>query len=230
MELYHHGILGQKWGVRRFQNSDGTLTDEGKRRYAKTIQKKLQKEVNNNKVQLYRSGQDLLEQKRANALNELISKETLEKIQSSKQELNNYIESKEVNWDKVESDIVDLISDPKNKYYESAKDVFRKKEGYDPGPKDDLWWEMYDLAWRDYVKKNPWVQTAEDDIYKAVDKHMSYCTDLANNILGEYGNLEVTEKYMNGWSQKTTVNKEIEMYISYLDAHPEVLKAVLDNK
>lgn len=34
-ELYHHGILGQKWGVRRFQNADGTLTDQGKRRYEK---------------------------------------------------------------------------------------------------------------------------------------------------------------------------------------------------
>ena len=31
--LQHHGILGQKWGVRRFQNPDGTLTAEGKKRY-----------------------------------------------------------------------------------------------------------------------------------------------------------------------------------------------------
>lgn len=34
-ELYHHGIKGQKWGVRRYQNSDGTLTQHGKKRYAR---------------------------------------------------------------------------------------------------------------------------------------------------------------------------------------------------
>lgn len=32
-ELYHHGILGQKWGVRRYQNDDGSLTNAGKKRY-----------------------------------------------------------------------------------------------------------------------------------------------------------------------------------------------------
>lgn len=30
-ELYHHGIKGQKWGVRRYRNEDGTLTELGKR-------------------------------------------------------------------------------------------------------------------------------------------------------------------------------------------------------
>ena len=33
-ELYHYGIKGQKWGVRRFQRKDGTLTSKGKKRYA----------------------------------------------------------------------------------------------------------------------------------------------------------------------------------------------------
>ena len=35
--LEHHGILGMKWGVRRYQNSDGSLTELGKKRYIKSI-------------------------------------------------------------------------------------------------------------------------------------------------------------------------------------------------
>lgn len=34
-ELYHHGIKGQKWGVRRYQNEDGSLTNAGKARQKK---------------------------------------------------------------------------------------------------------------------------------------------------------------------------------------------------
>lgn len=40
--LAHHGILGMKWGVRRYQNSDGTLTAAGKKRYGDA-----EKEVSN---------------------------------------------------------------------------------------------------------------------------------------------------------------------------------------
>lgn len=38
-ELYHHGVKGMKWGVRRYQNKDGTLTAAGKKRNAKLDKK-----------------------------------------------------------------------------------------------------------------------------------------------------------------------------------------------
>ena len=37
MELTHHGIVGQKWGIRRYQNKDGTLTEAGKKRYDRDV-------------------------------------------------------------------------------------------------------------------------------------------------------------------------------------------------
>lgn len=39
-ELYHHGTKGMKWGRRRYQNADGSLTEAGKKRYARDAQEK----------------------------------------------------------------------------------------------------------------------------------------------------------------------------------------------
>ena len=68
IELYHYGIKGQKWGIRRFQNPDGTLTAAGRKRYLNsdgsltkkgekakknpTVSKQL--EVESSKIKIYR--------------------------------------------------------------------------------------------------------------------------------------------------------------------------------
>ena len=45
--LQHWGIKGMKWGVRRYQNKDGTLTDAGKKRYSRDIQDNKSKKKDN---------------------------------------------------------------------------------------------------------------------------------------------------------------------------------------
>lgn len=54
-ELYHYGVKGMRWGVRRYRNNDGTYTDAGKRRNFKNIEKAYRKDVRNG-FKNYRSG------------------------------------------------------------------------------------------------------------------------------------------------------------------------------
>lgn len=67
-ELYHHGIKGQKWGVRKYQNPDGSLTPSGAKRYgvdkldsskgkdkiSSMSEKKLLKKARREQAKLYR--------------------------------------------------------------------------------------------------------------------------------------------------------------------------------
>lgn len=68
-ELKHHGILGMKWGVRRYQNPDGSLTEAGKRRMEKKDVKWARKKYNKIYKKAYKSSKSEMNSYIKNELN-----------------------------------------------------------------------------------------------------------------------------------------------------------------
>lgn len=83
-DLSHHGTLGQKWGLRRYQNEDGTLTPAGKERYRKGISTIKVKKVKNKVVKENKENEGNSKQKNENLTNDELS-ERIKRLQLEKQ-------------------------------------------------------------------------------------------------------------------------------------------------
>lgn len=100
-ELYHWGIKGMKWGIRRYQNSDGSLTAAGRKRYTNsdgTFNKKGEKYIAKETGRLKSEKTKLENQKKVNA-----QLDELAKMRKSNQDLEDEINGKK----KVETEASD---------------------------------------------------------------------------------------------------------------------------
>lgn len=85
-ELKHHGIKGQKWGVRKYQNKDGSLTPEGIKRYGNkdNFDKQYPEDAKKKKIEDLTKSQNVL--KKTNDVTKY-AKDTQEKQISKKQKM-----------------------------------------------------------------------------------------------------------------------------------------------
>lgn len=133
--LAHHGIKGQKWGIRRYQNKDGSLTAAGKKRAA-TLEKKYAKVTGKNI------------QTRSNSTSNHMSKEKMREETRNLQEKRAYLQAKkdvitlEKQVSKLESSDINKGKAFSKKYAKKAVQTLWK----------DIAWPMARDAMKNYAK------------------------------------------------------------------------------
>ena len=220
-ELYHHGIKGQRWGVRRYQNPDGTLTEAGKKRLSKKIANGKYDSVSDlltktSSIVPYKSIKNTEQLKStlkafreaAAQENMLLSKWEKEYEKASAKAYEDTYKYFEKNDPEFLKEILDLNGGDKNNLdeYHDFRKVF---EGIED--------EYFSLAEKEYYKdpKNLAAKKKTDPAYNAYRNECKIATD---QLVGKYGNTTLRDAYKMGAKLRGTsysnVNKVVDSVIA----------------
>lgn len=175
--LYHYGIPGMKWGRRRFQNKDGSLTEAGKRRYAKIARTHI------------RSDEGDVQGFVKEGVSKVFGAKERVRLKGSYQKLLNDVGEA----DSAKAKVKELTDKRASNLYD--KEVADKPDQYKGLSKGKARRELMDRLTEESNKvikdENPdlvrRIQAGDD----AIKSWNSVCHDATEKLIGEYGNVSV---------------------------------------
>lgn len=176
-KLYHHGILGQKWGVRRYQNFDGSYTNAGRKRYGignqKRLAKKLQKYANKGETEkaIKTVSNQVENSKYKNEIKALLKKQ----------------EEAKTAWFVSQNKLGDAWEDAAIRQSKKV-DEEMKKYGLDPND------ELHRFFWEnETIENDPKYKAIDEQNDKAFQSLKDAEKEVCDALLGEYGKLPVKD-------------------------------------
>lgn len=228
--IYHYGIRGMEWGKRRFQNKDGSLTEAGKRRYAKSIAdaggtsttsekaKKVSKDI---AADIVKSGMLGVEAEIETAMTLRGRLDDVKRIDQK------CMESDEVK-NALKRAYDDALAQYKEDYPEQFAEAVKANNGntellelHDPYFDIELFEReanYVDKAREDWYSKHDGTLNA-DSGSKASREYSAACRQITESLLGAYGDTPVTVD-MGKYRLKTSLNYYMDEVVSILYSTP----------
>lgn len=142
--LEHYGVKGMKWGVRRFQNSDGTLTSAGKKRYGSSAnpRKAMRKDIKSDMEKAYNVGKSGTYMGYASTYAEKTATKTKQRYEKALEkdpaELHRSTRTKRIKSEAAEKTRKEINAEYERLLKEAKDDVARLKEKYGDEAVNDI--------------------------------------------------------------------------------------------